>query len=142
MALTVEITTVERNVLREDGVDEVIAPGVEGQFAVLPQHAAFMTMLGPGELVLKKGATEEPYAVTGGFFEVIDDRVIVLADAAEHAEEIDVARAEAARERARLALERRESIEDLAAAQAALQRAMIRLRIAETRRRRGGPVRG
>ena len=142
MALTVEITTVERNVLREEGVDEVIAPGVEGQFAVLPQHAAFMTMLGPGELVLKKGSTEEPYAVTGGFFEVIDDRVIVLADAAEHAEEIDVARAEAARERARLALERRESIEDLAAVQAALQRALIRLRIAETRRRRGGAVRG
>jgi len=137
MPLTVEITTVERNVLTEDGVEEVIAPGIEGQFAVLPQHAAFMTMLNPGELVLKKAGAEEAYAVTGGFFEVIDDRVIVLADAAEHAEEIDIQRAEAARERARLALERRETVEDLAAVQAALQRAMIRLRVAELRRRRG-----
>ncbi len=141
MPLTVEITTVERNVLTEDGVDEVVAPGIEGQFAVLPQHAAFMTMLNPGELLLKKAGNEETYAVTGGFFEVIDDRVIVLADAAEHAEEIDIERAEAARERAHLALERRESIEDLASAQAALQRAMIRLRVAEVRRRRTGQQR-
>ena len=67
MPLTVEITTVERNVLREDRVDEVIAPGVEGQFAVLPQHAAFMTMLGPGELVLKKAFTfaMDPPRTTG-----------------------------------------------------------------------------
>lgn len=136
MPLSVEIVTVERTMLREDGVDEVIAPGVEGQFAVLPQHAAFMTMLAPGELVLKKGADEIPFAVTGGFLEVLKDRVVVLADAAERVEEIDVARAEEARERARLALERRESIEDMAAAQAALQRAMIRLRVAEMRRRR------
>jgi F-type H+-transporting ATPase subunit epsilon len=74
--------------------------------------------------------------VTGGFFEVLNDRVIVLADAAERAEEIDVERAEAARERARLALDRRETVEDMAAVQASLQRAMIRLRVAELRRRR------
>jgi F-type H+-transporting ATPase subunit epsilon len=136
MPLSVEIVTIERKMLEETGVDEVIAPGVEGQFAVLPRHAAFMTMLEPGELILKKGGEEIPFAVTGGYFEVLDDRVIVLADAAERAEEIDVTRAEAARERARLALERRESVEDMAATQAALQRALIRLRIAETRRRR------
>jgi len=144
MPLTVDIVTIERTVLHEEGIDEIVAPGIEGQLAVLPEHAAFMTMLNPGELILKRGAEEHPYAVTGGFFEVLDDRVIVLADAAEHAEEIDVQRAEAARERARLAIERRESSEDLAAAQAALQRALIRLRIAEFRRRRtqrgpGGP---
>jgi len=137
MPLSVEIISIERTVLQEQGVDEVIAPGVEGQFAVLPQHAAFMTMLEPGELILKKGAEETPFAVTGGFFEVLNDRVVVLADAAERAGEIDVARAEEARERARLALERRESTEDMALASAALQRALIRLRIAETRRRRG-----
>jgi F-type H+-transporting ATPase subunit epsilon len=136
MPLNVEIVTVERTVLQESGVDEVIAPGVEGQLAVLPQHAAFMTMLAPGELVLKKGNDEIPFAVTGGFFEVLNDRVIVLADAAERADEIDIGRAEAARERARQALERRESLEDAAAMQAALQRSMIRLRVAETRRRR------
>lgn len=141
MPLTVEIVTVERKMLEESGIDEVIAPGIEGQLAVLPQHAAFMTMLAPGELILKKGAEEISFVVTGGFFEVLKDKVIVLADAAEHADEIDTARAEAARERARLAVERRESIQDLAVASAALQRAMIRLRIAENRRRRSSGVR-
>src|SRR5512141_3196779 len=136
MPLSVEIVTIERRLLTEEGVDEVIAPGVEGELAVLPRHAAFMTMLNPGELILKKGNDELPFAVTGGFFEVLNDKVIVLADAAERADEIDIQRAEQARERARLALERRESTEDLAAAQAALQRAMIRLRVAEQRRRR------
>ena len=136
MPLSVEIVTVERTVLKEDGIDEVIAPGIDGQLAVLPQHAAFMTILGPGELVLKKGADETPFVVTGGFFEVLNDKVIVLVDAAERADEIDVARAEQARERARIAIERREGTEDLATLQAALQRSMIRLRIADSRRRR------
>jgi F-type H+-transporting ATPase subunit epsilon len=140
MPLSVEIITIERSVLREEGIDEVIAPGVEGQFAVLPRHAAFMTMLEPGELILRRGNDDIPFAVTGGFFEVLNDRVIVLADAAERAEEIDIERAEKAREAARLALERRESVDDLALASAALQRALIRLRVVEHRRRRvGGP---
>jgi F-type H+-transporting ATPase subunit epsilon len=141
MPLSVEIVTVERTVLTQDGIDEVIAPGIEGELAVLPQHAAFMTMLAPGELILKRGNDEIPFAVTGGFFEVLDNKVIVLADAAERADEIDVTRAEQARERARVALERRESTEDLAMAQAALQRALIRLRVAEQRRRRTSSVR-
>jgi F-type H+-transporting ATPase subunit epsilon len=141
MPLSVEIVTVERTVLKEEGIDEVIAPGVEGELAVLPQHAAFMTMLQPGELVLKRGSEEIPFAVTGGFFEVLNNKVIVLADAAERADEIDVTRAEQARERARLALDRRETTEDLAVAAAALQRALIRLRVAEQRRRRTSSVR-
>ena len=141
MPLTVEIVTVEKVVLQESGIEEVIAPGVEGQLAVLPQHAAFMTMLAPGELILKKGGEEIPFAVGGGFFEVLNDRVIVLADSAERADEIDTSRAEEARERARLALERRESVEDLAGVQASLQRALIRLRVAENRRRRTSQTR-
>jgi F-type H+-transporting ATPase subunit epsilon len=141
MPLTVEIVTVEKKVLEEQGIDEIIAPGVEGQFAVLPRHAAFMTMLEPGELILKKGAEETPFAITGGFFEVLNDRVIVLADAAERADEIDLARAEEARDRAKQALERRESVENLAEVQAALQRALIRLRVAELRQRRTGGTR-
>ena len=141
MPLTVEIVTVERKLLEETGIDEVIAPGVEGQLAVLPRHAAFMTMLAPGELILKKGGEELPFAVTGGFFEVLNDRVVVLADAAERAEEIDVERAEAARQRAQVALQRKESLEEQAAMVAALERAMVRLRIAENRRRRTSQVR-
>jgi F-type H+-transporting ATPase subunit epsilon len=138
MPLTVEIVTVERKLLEESGIDEVIAPGVEGQLAVLPKHAAFMTMLAPGELILKRGAEEMDFAVTGGFFEVLNDKVIVLADAAERAEDIDTERAEAARQRAQQALERRESMEDAAAMQAALSRSMVRLRVAESMRRRRG----
>ncbi len=127
--------------LEESGIDEVIAPGVEGQLAVLPKHAAFMTMLAPGELILKKGTEEIPFSVTGGFFEVLNDRVIVLADAAERADEIDIERAEKAREAARDALDNRETVEDMAAVQAQLQRALIRLRVAENRKRRVGGVR-
>jgi F-type H+-transporting ATPase subunit epsilon len=141
MPLTVEIVTVERKVLEQSGIDEVIAPGVEGQLAVLPKHAAFMTMLAPGELILKKGSEEIPFSVTGGFFEVLNDRVIVLADAAERADEIDIERAEKAREAARHALENREAVEDLAAVQAQMQRALIRLRVAENRKRRTSNVR-
>jgi F-type H+-transporting ATPase subunit epsilon len=136
MPLTVEIVTVERKLLEETGVDEVIAPGIEGQLAVLPRHAAFMTMLAPGELILRKGQEEIPFAVSGGFFEVLHDKVTVLADAAERADEIDVARAEAARERARLALERKESLEEQAAMIAALERSLARLKVAESLRRR------
>ncbi len=141
MPLTVEIVTVERKLLEESGIDEVIAPGVDGQLAILPKHAAFMTMLAGGELILKKGTEEHAFAVTGGFFEVLNDRVIVLADAAERADEIDIERAEQARERAKQALERRESLEDSAALQASLGRALIRLRVVETRRRRASQVR-
>jgi F-type H+-transporting ATPase subunit epsilon len=141
MPLTVEIVTVERKLLEESGGDEVIAPGIEGQLAVLPKHAAFMTMLAPGELILKKGADEIPFAVTGGFFEVLNDKVIVLADAAERADEIDLERATKARERAEHALENKESLESQAEMQAALSRSLVRLRVAESRRRRVGGVR-
>ena len=141
MPLTVEIVTAERKLLEESGVDEVIAPGIEGQLAVLPKHAAFMTMLAPGELILKKGADEIPFAVTGGFFEVLNDKVIVLADAAERADVFDLERATKARERAEHAIENKESLESQAEMQAALSRSLVRLRVAENRRRRVGGVR-
>lgn len=138
MPLTVEIVTAERVVYSEQGVSEVIAPGIEGQLAILPQHAAFMTMVEPGEVIIKKGGEEISMIVTGGFLEVRDDRVMVLADAAERAEEIDVARAEAARRRAQERLAAHEAEVDLARAEASLRRALARLRVAERRRRRGG----
>src|SRR5690606_25009650 len=100
MPLTVEIVTAERVVRTEHGIDVLIAPGSQGQLAILPHHAALMTILEPGELIFRRGNEEEPFAITGGFMEVRNDRVTVLADAAEAAEEIDIARAEAARARA------------------------------------------
>ena len=139
MPLHVEIVTAERIVYAQEGVDEVVAPGAGGEFAVLPQHAAFITTLIPGELRIMHGGGEEVMALTGGFCEVRNDRVVILADAAERVEEIDIERAEAARRRAEEALRERESLEDLAATQASLMRALARLRIAEKRGRRGRP---
>jgi len=97
--LKIDIVTAERTVY-SDEVDIVIAPGVEGQLGILPHHAPLMTILQAGELVVRKGNNEESLAISGGFLEVRPDRVIVLADSAERAEEIDLARAEAARKRA------------------------------------------
>jgi F-type H+-transporting ATPase subunit epsilon len=139
MPLSVEIVTAERIVYSAEGVDEVVAPGAAGEFAVLPEHAAFITTLAPGELRILRGGEEEAMAITGGFFEVRNDRIVVLADAAERAEEIDVARAEEARRRAEELLREREELADLAQTQASLMRALARLRVAEKRGRRGRP---
>ncbi len=143
MPLTVEIVTAEHVIYSEEGVDEVIAPGAVGEFAVLPQHAAFITTLGSGEVRIIKGDEETQMAITGGFFEVRNDRVVVLADAAERVEEIDVERAEEARRKAEAAISEKTDVADLAAAAASLRRAMTRLKVAERRGRRGraGPTR-
>ncbi len=138
MPLTVDIVTAERLVLSEEGVDEVVAPGIEGELTVLPMHAPLLTMIKPGVMRIKRGNDETDMAITGGFLEVRDDRVTILADAAERAEEIDVARAEEARRRAEQQLERRETDVDLARVSAELQKALIRLKVAERRRRRTG----
>lgn len=137
MPLNVEIVTAERVVYSEEGVDEVVAPGTEGEFAVLPQHAAFITTLVPGELRIIKGGDETPMFIAGGFFEVRDDRILVLADAAERVEEIDLARAEEARRRAEETLLERAEVADLVQTEAALRRSLMRLRVAERRGRRG-----
>ena len=100
MPLNVEIVTAEQVVYSEEGVERLIAPGADGELTVLPQHAAFITTLSPGELRIVKGGEEEAMAITGGFLEVRNDRIVVLADAAERVEEIDIARAEEARRKA------------------------------------------
>jgi F-type H+-transporting ATPase subunit epsilon len=139
MPLTVEIVTAERTVRTETGVDVLIAPGSEGQLAILPRHAPLMTTLDAGALTFRQGGEESDFAISGGFMEVRNDRVTILADAAEAAEEIDATRAESARARAeeRLRRFREQGVADvdLARAQAALQRSLLRLRVAERRRR-------
>jgi F-type H+-transporting ATPase subunit epsilon len=138
MPLNVDIVTAERLVLSEQGVDEVVVPGIEGELAVLPMHAPLLTMIKPGVMVIKRGSDETEMAITGGFLEVREDKVTILADAAERAEEIDVSRAEEARRRAEQQLERRDSEADLVSAAAQLQKALLRLRVAERSRRRRG----
>jgi F-type H+-transporting ATPase subunit epsilon len=135
-SLRIEIVTAERVVYAED-VDIVIAPGVQGQLGILPHHAPLMTTLQAGELRVRRGGEEESLAISGGFLEVRPDRVIVLADTAERAEEIDVARAEAAKQRAEQRLvNRRAPGLDEARCEAALRRALARLTVADKVQRR------
>lgn len=135
--LRFEIVTAER-VVYSDDVDVVIAPGIEGQLGILPSHAPLLTMLQPGELVVRKEGEETAMFVSGGFLEVMQNRVTVLADVAERAEEIDIARAEEAKRRAEEQLKERPLEMDLAAAEAALRRSLVRLKIAERRKKRPG----
>jgi F-type H+-transporting ATPase subunit epsilon len=138
MPLKVDIVTAERLVYSEEGVDEVVAPGIEGELTVLPQHAPLLTMIKPGVMRIVKGSDDIDMAITGGFLEVRDDRVTILADAAERAEDIDTVRAEEARRRAERAIEEKASTVELVDAAAELQRALVRLKAVERRRRRSG----
>ncbi len=132
--LTLEIITGERLLLREEEIDEVIAPGTVGELGILPNHAPLVTSLTAGELRVKKGAEEQPFFIAGGFLEVQRDVVTVLADAAERGDEIDLERAEAARARAEDRL-RAEVTVDRARAEASLRRSLMRLRVVRRRRR-------
>jgi F-type H+-transporting ATPase subunit epsilon len=137
MTVRVEVVTAERVVFADD-VDVLVAPGVQGQLGILTHHTPLMTTLEPGELLMRKSGQEFILAISGGFLEVRPDRIIVLADAAERAEEIDIARAEAAKKLAEERLqERRVPSVDEAQIEAALRRALIRLKVAEKRKKRG-----
>src|SRR2546421_11075783 len=135
--LHVEIVTAERE-LYSGEANMVSAPGTEGRLGILPRHAALLTTLSPGALNIKLGDAEEPIFVSGGFLEVSNNSVIVLADTAELAEEIDQARAEEARRRAQEHLAQAQSDIERAELVGALERAMTRLRVAELARRRSG----
>jgi F-type H+-transporting ATPase subunit epsilon len=137
-----EIVTQERRVYSADDVEMVVAPGTEGEMGILPHHAPLITSLQEGVMRVKRGAgREEVLAIHGGFMEVLPDQVTVLADSAERAEEIDIARAEEARQRAEdLMRQRREDKVDYARAEAALRRSIIRLKVAEGRKQRARPT--
>ena len=129
MASTIrlELVTPERLLLSEE-VDEVVLPGYEGEFGVLPGHTQFLAILNIGVLWYRKGSAVKKIALGGGFAEVTHDRVVVLADTAERADEIDVERAQRARDRAEARLkELSMDDETYAKAYAALQRALVRM---------------
>jgi len=130
-----EIVTPEKMVFSGE-VSAVLAWGVEGQLGILPHHAPLMTMLQPGDLVIKKGTEEDTLTISGGFLEVRPDKVIVLADACERAEEIDETRAEEAKKRAQEALKEARAPVDLAAAEASLRRSLARLKAVQKIRRK------
>jgi F-type H+-transporting ATPase subunit epsilon len=129
-----EIVTAERMVF-SDEVSALIAWGFEGQLAILPHHAPLMTMLQPGDLMIRKDKEEDYLVISGGFLEVRPDKVIILADACERVDEIDIARAEEAKKRAQETLKLGPLTADAAAAEAALRRSIARLKVAERKRR-------
>ena len=134
MPIRCDVVSVERIVFSAD-VDMVLAPGVDGMLGILPHHASLMTALVPGEIVIRKAGQEDVLlAVGGGFMEVRPDRVTILADSAERAEDIDVERAEAARQRAQQSLRERPTGADIVQAEHALRRSQIRLKVARRRR--------
>ncbi len=134
--LQLEVVTPERQLVAES-VNEVQLPGLDGYLGILPGHAALITELGVGEFSYRKGKDTFYAIVIHGFAEVLPDRVIVLAERAERAEEIDINRARAARERAEKRLAQREAAEiDWDRATFALRRALIRLQVAA----KGGAV--
>lgn len=135
--LQVEIVTGERVVYHEDGVDMVLAPGADGALGILPRHAALFSLLSAGRMIVRKGNQEQELAVFGGFLEVANNRVLILADTAERIEEIDEERAERARERAEHALQEAQTAVEIETALASLRRARVRSDL--VRRRRRGP---
>ncbi len=133
MAATIKLELVTpTRLLASEEVDEVIAPGWEGEFGVLPEHTHFLALLRIGVLRYRQGSEVRKVAVGGGFVEVSPERVIVMADVAERGDEIDVERARRAKERAEEAL-KTVTLDDVAyeKAHAALQRAMARMSAAE-----------
>lgn len=134
-----EIVTAEKAAFSDD-VNALVAPGVAGELGILPHHAPLMTMLQPGELRIRKGADEVIMSVSGGFLEVRPDKVVILADAAERAEDIDLERAQAARRRAEERMKGGVDKQDAAVVEASLRRAIARVKVGEKRKRRPGPI--
>ena len=128
----VELVTAEGRVLGQEA-DFIVAPGIEGDLGVLSRHIPLLTPLRTGEVMVRNDGHEEYLFVTGGFVEILPDKVTILADAAERAENIDEARAEEARKRAQDLLAQDATN---AEASAALERAIFRMRVADVRRRR------
>jgi F-type H+-transporting ATPase subunit epsilon len=131
--IRLEIITAEGAAFSED-VEIVLAPGTEGQLGILPRHAPLLTGLQAGELCYRKDGQLVSMVITGGFMEVVPTRVTVLADAAERADDIDIARAEAARQRALARMSDNSDTVDAGRARVALMRAMVRLKVARKRR--------
>jgi F-type H+-transporting ATPase subunit epsilon len=137
MPIQLEIVTPER-LAYSDTVDAVVLPGSEGEMGVLPHHAPLLATLGIGELRIRKGGAEEAFAIVGGFVQVRPDKVVVMAETADMASEIDLERAQEARREAERALESGfHEGADLSLARAQLQQALLRIRLAERRHREG-----
>lgn len=136
MKINFKIATPERVVFKDE-VDSITLPTTMGEITILPNHIPLISVLKTGEITVKKGENEFSMAVAGGFVEVLSEKVVVLADRAERSEEIDVARAEAAMERARkLREEKNVDTVEFAALSAQIEKEMARLHVGRKRQRR------
>lgn len=134
MSLNLTITTPEKKVL-EESVDEIVAPTTSGEITVLTNHVDIFTAIKPGELTIKKNGKSSSFAITGGFMEVSKNAVSILADYAIRAEDIEVAKAQEAKDRAEKAMKEKVSQQDFAEAESQLRRSLLELEIGKRRRR-------
>jgi len=133
--ITVDILSPDRRVLQARA-DSVVIPAIDGEIGILHNHTPFVAQLQPGEIRMRTGDDVQYFAVSGGFVEVQNNHVVVMAETAEMAHEIDVERARQSAERAKAILRAPSSTVDLAMAEASLRRALVRLRTAEVVRQR------
>jgi F-type H+-transporting ATPase subunit epsilon len=133
--LALEIVTPEKIVYKNE-VDEVIAQTSEGQISILPDHIGLVTQIAPGEIIIKKGSSEQSIAITGGFLQVANNSISILADYAERAEEIEVLKAQEAQKRAERIMKEKTSEKDFKVAEAELIKALTQLKIAGKRKRK------
>jgi F-type H+-transporting ATPase subunit epsilon len=141
MPIHIELVTQEKKIFDEPEADIVMVPAVEGEMGVLPNHAPVLTTLTFGELVVRKGAAEERFAIYGGVVDVRPDKVVILADLAESSYALDMEKAQEARERARQLLDESLPEADNREAELALRRANLALRISQKIRSRGSMLR-
>jgi len=134
MKLQLEVITPEKVVYKEE-VDEVIIPTENGQIAILPNHVGLVTKIIPGEMIVKSGKNEHLMAITGGFLEIANNQVSILAEYAIRAEDVEVAKAQDAQKRAENKMKEKASEHDFRIAEAELQKALLQLRVATKKKR-------
>lgn len=135
MNLLLEIITPEK-VVYKDEVNEVIVPTVNGEIAILPNHINLLTQVNPGELIVKKGSNQQYLAVTGGFLEVQNNKISIIADYAVKAQDIEVARAMEAKKRAEKVMSEKSTDNEIKIAQAEMLKAILELKVATRHKKR------
>ena len=135
MNLLLEIITPEK-VVYKDEVEEIVVPTINGEIAILPNHVGLLTQVTPGELIIKKGSSQQYLAITGGFLEVADNKISILADYAIKAQDIEIAKAQEAKKRAEKLMEEKTSDNDLKIAQGEMIKAILELKVATKHKRR------
>jgi F-type H+-transporting ATPase subunit epsilon len=133
MKLQLEIITPTKVVLSEE-VDEVTIPTVDGEISILPNHVNLLSKIAAGEMVIRKGTKADLFAITGGFLEILNNHVNVLADYAIHADDIEVAKVQEAKDRAQKAMKEKISEEDFRVANAELAKALLQIKVAHKRK--------